>query len=295
LHIAEQGLPGNSELIRWKAYILRRRGGWNDALRDLQRARALDPRDSEAVTEVAFTLLNLRRYDEAASVYEDALALAPDYPAALTYQGMIPLLRDGTVASARETMIAIEQVSEVPWKYAHGWQAAICAGDFEQAEALARRVERVAGQWHEYPQALLLGWTLLLQGREQEAQPHFQEAAAGLRQDLQERPDDPRLYASLALSLAGLGQFEEALDQANRSVEIMPTERDIFVGNWMLQELAWVHVMAGNTKEAVETLDRILSVPSVWSVEALLIDPRVAPIRESAEFQALVDKHRQRS
>ena len=295
LHIAEQGLPGNSELIRWKAYILRRRGGWDDALRDLRRARSLDPRDSEAVAEVAFTLLNLRRYDEATRVYEDALVLAPDYPAALIYKAMIPLLRDGSVDSARGAMEAIEQVSEIQWKYAHGWQAAICAGDFERAETLVLEVERVAGQWHEYPQALLLGWTLLLDGQQRESQPHFETAATSLRQDLQERPNDPRLHASLALSLAGLRRFDEALEQAHKAVEIMPTERDIFVGNWMLQELAWVHVMAGNTAEAVQTLDRILSVPSVWSIEALLIDPRVAAIQESADFQALVAKHRQRS
>ena len=43
--VVEEGLPGDSELIRWKAYILRRRGYFEEALSDLQRARKRDPRD----------------------------------------------------------------------------------------------------------------------------------------------------------------------------------------------------------------------------------------------------------
>ena len=90
---------------------------------------------------------------------------------------------------------------------------------------------------------------------------------------------------------AGLGRKEEALREGRLSVELLPLEKDVFVGAWLLQDLAWIYTMTGESDAAVETLDRILSVPSLWSIEALLIDPRIEPLRNHTGFRELVKRH----
>jgi len=291
LSIAERGLPGNSELIRWKAFIVRRRGKWDQALHDLKRALALDPRDAEACMEVGFTLLNMRRYEEADVYFRDGLDLAPDYPAARIYGSLLPLLRDGSAASAQAAADGIEGVAEVQWKYAHGWQAMLAIGDFERAERMATATDRVTGQWHDYPQSVLLGWTYRLEGREADAAEQFAIAVRILEDDVSARPEDARLHTSLGLAYAGLGRFDEAIAAGQRGVELMPISRDTFTGTWLLQDLGWIYVMAGELDAAVDVLDRILEIPSVWSIELLLSDPRTNPLRDHEGFQALVDKY----
>ena len=49
---------------------------------------------------------------------------------------------------------------------------------------------------------------------------------------------------------------------------------------------------AGATELAIEQLDAYLSAPGEWSIEGLLPDPRLDPIRDDSRFQALVEKHR---
>jgi serine/threonine-protein kinase len=295
LQMAEHGLPGNSELLLWKAYIMRRLGAWEDALRDLSRAYQIDPRDPDAAVEVGFTLINLRRYDEAEEYLERAIVLAPTYPAAQVYAAMVAVLRDGTVEAAGNAADRIEATAGDPWRYAHGWQVLLYLRDYDRAVAFVSTVERVPGQWYDYPTPLLVGWTRLLQGRKEEAIDFLEQARAILEDDVSARPEDARLHGALGLAYAGLGLHASALLEGRRAVELMPIEKDTFVGSWQLQDLAWIQVLGGDPEAAVESLDRILSLPSVWSIEALLLDPRVDPLREHPAFRALVEKHRRPS
>jgi serine/threonine-protein kinase len=294
MNVALLGLPGNSELLRWLGYIARRLGDWDTALEHLQRARGLNPREAEATNEVGLTLLCMRRYDEALSHLDLALELAPHYPLARVYRAMTPVLRDGTEEAVSRAVQEFGEVPGGPWKYAHGWQLLLYARDFEGAIEFVTPVERVSGQWYDYPRSLLIGWSRFLQGRSDEAMAGFDEAVRILEPDLRANPDDARLHSSLALAYAGLGRKEEALREGRRSVEIVPLEMDAFTGAWLLQDLAWVYTMTGELDAAVETLDRVLSVPSVWSIEALLLDPRVDPLRGHGGFEKLVKKYRRR-
>ena len=295
LRIAEQGLPADAQLIRSKAYIVRRLGRWEEALRELERARALDPRDPEATLEVGITLLTLRRYDEAETYFDRALALAPEYPNARIYGALAPVLRDGSLEAARDAARKIEAAAPVPWKYVNGWQALLFTRDYDQAVDFVSAAGRVSGQFHDYPSPLLVGWTYLLQGRSEDAARELEAARTVLEADVRARPGDARLRSALGLAYAGLGRGEDALREGRRAVELMPIEKDAFVGAWQLQDLAWIYVMTGEPEAAVAALDRLLSMPSLWSIELLLLDPRIDPLRDHAGFRELVEKHRRSS
>ena len=102
---------------------------------------------------------------------------------------------------------------------------------------------------------------------------------------------DARLYTTLGIAYAGLGRFKDAIDAGERAVELMPIAKDTFVGTWLLQDLGWIYVMAGEYDAAVDAFERILEIPSFWSIELLLSDPRTNPLRDHAGFQGLVDKY----
>ena len=53
-----------------------------------------------------------------------------------------------------------------------------------------------------------------------------------------------------------------------------------------------VLLAAGDKGSAIQELDRYLSSPGYWSIEGLLPDPRLDPIRADSAFLALVEKHR---
>jgi hypothetical protein len=53
-----------------------------------------------------------------------------------------------------------------------------------------------------------------------------------------------------------------------------------------------IHVAAGDFESALQNLDIYLSGEGNWSIEGLLPDPRLDPIRDDPRFIALVDKYR---
>jgi tetratricopeptide (TPR) repeat protein len=215
----------------------------------------------------------------------------PEHYTAKIYRAFLPFVRDGSEASARAAGETLEHTTQSPWSYIHGWQAMISIGEFDRAARFVSVPERVWGQWYSYPQSLMLGWTYRLEGREG-AREQFTIAARQLEDEVAATPEDARLHTSLGIAYAGLGRSEEAVASALRGVKLMPIDKDVFVGCWLLQDLAWVYVMTGHPDAAVDAFDRILSMPSIFSIELLLADPRIDPLREHPGFLALVEKHK---
>ena len=152
--------------------------------------------------------------------------------------------------------------------------------------------ERVDGQWHDYPTSLLVAWVHQLQGENDLARVEAERARIVLEADIKARPDEAKLHSALGLAYALLGRGEKAVRAGQRSVELMPLERDVFVGAWILQDMAWIYLLSGEPDRAVEAFDQLLRVPSVWTAEVLLLDPRAKPLRDHSGFLELVELHR---
>jgi serine/threonine-protein kinase len=167
----------------------------------------------------------------------------------------------------------------------------ISARDFERAAVMAAAPGRIVGQWHDYPSSLLIGWTYRLEGRGGDAAEEFEAARLELEADLVERPDDARLHVALGIAYAGLGRHREAMASGLKAVRLMPIAKDTFVGTWLLQDLGWIYVMVGEYDEAVDIFNRILEVPSIWSIELLRSDPRSEPLHDHPGFKHLIDKY----
>ena len=59
-------------------------------------------------------------------------------------------------------------------------------------------------------------------------------------------------------------------------------------------DIVRVFAAAGDRDAALAELDAYLAASGQWSIEGLLPDPRLDPIRDDRRFQALVEKNRRK-
>ena len=78
LEIAAKTLPNDAGVFELKGYIQRRQGKQEEAVRSLERAIDLDPRNSFMLQQIALSYRHLRRFAEEKSVLDRALAIDPN-------------------------------------------------------------------------------------------------------------------------------------------------------------------------------------------------------------------------
>ncbi len=105
------------------------------------------------------------------------------------------------------------------------------------------------------------------------------------------RPHDYRIHASLGNALAGLGQKEEAIAAGKRAIELMPVEKDAYIGPQYIFDLARTYTLLGMQEEALAQIDLLLSIPAKFSVELLETSPRWDTLRDHPRYQEIVDKY----
>ena len=88
-----------------------------------------------------------------------------------------------------------------------------------------------------------------------------------------------------------LNRKEDAINIARQTLEMLPPERDAFLGVGNMASLAEIQAQTGAVKEAVDNLRRLLSIPAgeTISIARLKIDPVWDPIRNDPGFQQLLD------
>jgi hypothetical protein len=97
-----------------------------------------------------------------------------------------------------------------------------------------------------------------------------------------------RSYAGIAAALSGRG--DEAVAEGERAVALLSMEADAHAGAEILERLAQVYALTGHKRQAVETLDHLLSVPSRVTAHVLRMSPAYVPLRDDPAFRALVDR-----
>jgi tetratricopeptide (TPR) repeat protein len=71
-------LPGSSEVLEALASVTRREGNWNESVTYWEEALVLDPRNTELLSQAAFTYTMLRQFPAALKLYDRALDILPN-------------------------------------------------------------------------------------------------------------------------------------------------------------------------------------------------------------------------
>jgi len=285
--------PNNVDAIAALAYIERRQGQWQAALADLRHAMELDNQNPRRHFEIAVTLTEMRRYDEADQQLAQTLALEPHDYTAMTYRVRMLLVADKP-AAAREALAQIPAgvdplgaVSAL--RFESAWlardpRAALAALDGAPAWVMDARFQ------YTVPVELLRGRALSQVGDEQAAGRDFARARDELQEALTKQPDSPTLWGALGLAQSGLGDNAAAIRAGQRAVQLLPLSKDAFYGTVYALALAQVYCAAGDSRQAVKLLHELLTTSSGGAVSRALLrtNPTWDPIRKTPDFQALV-------
>ena len=196
-------------------------GQWDRAAAALQRAIALHPTDSHALTDLGNVYVRQRRLDEAMHTLQRALALDPDLPRASNTMGLAWLARDDPDRAEpyfREAIRIQPDLAE-----AHHNLASLLARRNAYAEAAHHFEEAIRSDPH-YADAYH-GYGLVL------ALTHaYPKAIEALSAAVREAPRLARAHTDLADVLALTGQAGAAAREYERAIAANPQEYEAHAG-----------------------------------------------------------------
>ena len=289
--LAQRSLPNDAAVPFLIAMVERRQGRWDDAIRHAEGAIALDPHNTTFISELASTYFILRRYEEAAKTLDNALTWKP---------------LDFTMAFLRAWV-------DKEWKADLGrWKAVVAGGagspaapnDLISARLVLALLER---NYHAAQEALDTPglaefddngfflpreWTqgIIAHGLGDNAQANSAFLAARQRaaSAVQESPDDARAVIVLAQIDAALGRKEDAIEEGERAVKLLPASKDAINGSLIVQKLARIYAQAGDVNRAVNFLEKQIPLPNGLSYGTLKLEQDWDPLRGDPRFEQLV-------
>jgi serine/threonine-protein kinase len=280
--------PTNVDLLVGAALAEQTQGRWDSAREHLARAGALDPRSANTARRTGFNLLFLRRYAEARTALERALALAPNNFVVIEQQAMVALAQgDLTGARAIVRAAATTAGTAAPLAYfATYWDLYWVLEDAQQQQVLAlppSAFDDDRGSW-----AIVRAQTYALGGNTVQARVYADSARLAFDEQLRESPEDAQRHAFRGLALAYLGRKAEAIAEGERAVRLAPISRNALSGAYLQHQLARIYLLVDEPEKALDQLEPLLRMPYFLSPGWLRIDPTFAPLKGNPRFERLV-------
>jgi serine/threonine-protein kinase len=305
---AGQDLPGDGRVYGWRAAILERAGRWDESTEAWTQAVELDPRNVAILQGQAYTYIFLRDYARAEQIYNRVLELRPDLSEAYLFKGaIIPFLRDGDFAAVQAALEhPLTESLDDNLRNTFGWYAATYERDYAKALEYVEnwQVDEYGRLFRYLFKESFFGATYRLAGQSELADRSFRAAIILIDAAIAEIESNPPkaipeehaiLLTARAEALAGLGQAEQASLFARQAIDLMPYTKDAVWASIIRHgAVRKVLVTAGDHDEAIATLETYLAAPGRLSIEGILPDPHMDPIRDDPRFVALVEKYKRR-
>ena len=294
LEIARQTLPNDARLFELKGYIERRRpsGNREEALRNLEHAIDLDPRNLYILQQTAISYDNLRRYRDEAAVLDRALRVEPNDVDTKVSRAA---LEHDWKANTRPIHQLIDELrAKDPaaiQNLAEDWL--VCALSERDApaatSALAALGENNFGSTDvNYSPRFLEGFIARMTRDDVKATVAFTAARVEQEKLVRARPDDGGALCVLGLIDAALGRKEEALSEGWRAAELLPVEKDAVSGPRIIVCLAKIAAWVGDNDLACEQLARAIRLWGPVTYGELKLMPWWDPLRGDPCFEEIV-------
>jgi TolB-like protein/Flp pilus assembly protein TadD len=297
LAIARRTLPNNPQVYEVSAWIDRRQGRWSDAVRDMERASELDPRNFFLATNVAAFYFGSRPlpYEKTRKALDRMLALKPNLidPRIDANGGLEMHWRGDTRRwhAAIDKILADEPASaNDPDMKAQRFRLAYFERDFDAAsralEALPQ--EDLDG----FSRDFWIGVVARAKGDVMAAKVAFTAARAKQEAAVQaasaRQPDFANALSTLGMIDAGLGRNEEALREGRQAIELAPIAKDWTDGPQVAFHLALVYAWTGERDLAIEQLELVSKIPGGPTYGILRLDPVWDSLRGDSRFEKIV-------
>jgi tetratricopeptide (TPR) repeat protein len=299
LQQAEQALPNDSDIVKTIAFIQRRLGHWEEALRGLRRAIELDPRDIDGYHNLALTYEALRRFPEALATVDRALAwelmdrrsedLLRMKVDILLATGELQALGSAPGETADMTRFISAGHALLERRYAD-------AQDILSRALANKSVAMSSTDAIENRGTLLvvLGLTQQRAGDLDAARATYQQVLQNARHILEATSPgssaEAEAHANLGWAYAGLSERESAIAEGQRAMAIIPSSKDLFLGPKYEENMARIYALLGDAEHAIPILKRLLHIPYLVPLTPakLRTNPTLEGISNDLRFQELI-------
>jgi serine/threonine-protein kinase len=293
LEIATETLPNDSRIFELKGYIARRQGHWEEAVRNLERAADLDPRNVDMLQQIALCYAYLRRYVEEKLVLDRALAIEPNNAEMRVTRAFVDLDWKADTRFLHQTIDSIRATNPVAMPSIAGdWLHCALA----ERDAIATKDALIASgenpPLHDeavhFNRPLMEGIIARMAKDDEKARSAFIAARTEQEKIVQAQPNYGPPLCVLGLIDAALGRKEEALREGRLAVELLPVEKDAINGPLMHEYFAMIAAWSGDNNLACEQLDIAIGYPSPLSYGRLKLLPFWDPLRGDPRFDKIV-------
>jgi TolB-like protein/Tfp pilus assembly protein PilF len=296
LEVARRTLPNDYSVFDLIGSVIRRQGKFEEALPYQDRAIELAPRTVHVLDNTAATYDALRRYAEAATLRDRALAIAPDDAGIKVRRALLELDWKGDTQPLHQTIDSIRKKNPAAFQsVANSWL--ICALDERDAAAAANALVALGEDFFAYDavqfnHTFIEGLLARMTRDESKAGAAFAAARAQQEKLVQAQPSYGPPLCVLGLIDAALGRKEDALREGRRAVELLPIEKDAVDGPAMIEYFAMIAAWVGDKDLAFEQLAKLIRQPSDLSYGDLKLMPWWDPLRGDPRFEKLVEEAR---
>jgi len=294
LEIARKTLPNDARLFELKGYIERRRpdGNQEEAVRDLERAIDLDPRNFLVLEQTALSYYFLGRYADEAAVLDRMLAIRPNDTETKVTRAFVELYWKADIRPLHQLMDELRAKGHgAIQSVAAGWlECALAERDpAAAADALAALGENTLGNTiPRYSPRFVEGLIARMTNDGAKARAAFIAARAEQDKLVRADPNDSGALCVLGLIDAALGRKEEALREGWRAVGLLPVEKDATNGRRVIAVLANIAAWVGDNDLACQQLAIVIHSRHEISYGELKLLPFWDPLRGDPRFEKIV-------
>lgn len=289
--------PNDPGALAAQGFVERRQGRLDAAIASLQRAFALDPRNSSLAVELGQTWMQGSRYLEAERAFQRALALDPHNLNAKGFLSNAILYASGDIPRAQAAAAGDDPELKLTRVALLSYQR-----KYQQALALLDGIPDTPDNFGSGtgggPKTMQQAELYRRMGNTARSRPLFAQMLPWVRAQLSQQQGIIQGFGwqYLAETELGLGHTTQALDAIAKVQAIIDHTRDHIYGPELMYFNSALYAEARRPDLAVPLLAKTLSSPGIginYSPVMLWLDPAWDPIRHDPGFQALLQKYAQ--
>jgi serine/threonine protein kinase/tetratricopeptide (TPR) repeat protein len=292
LKIVRQKLPNEPRIFELKGYIERRQGKQEEALRSLERAVELDPRNIFTLQQAAISYEFLRQYAEEKTMFDRALAIEPNDAETKVARAFVELDWKADTRPLHQVIDEIRGKDPAAIQHVSDSWLACALAERDPAAATSALVALGGNSFGDdalsFSRQFGEGLIARLTRDDGKARSAFTTARVEQEKIVQAQPNYGPALCVLGLIDASLGRKEDALREGWRAVELLPVEKDAVNGAHMIVCLAMIAAWIDDKDLACEQLAIALRYPSRITYGQLKLMPFWDPLRGDPCFEKIV-------
>ena len=295
LKIALRAEPNNPGLLLALGLRYVAAGRWEEGVAQLERAMRLDPRNPRVAWQAGVIYGRLRQNAKAMRAFNRVIDVSPDDYVVRLVKGHCYLRWRGSPDTLDAALRSIPPDWDDRGMATYGRYTVLRVR--RRYRDVLTTLDRTPTElsWDGliyHPKPLMRAEMYEALGESRAAHVQYEVARAMLSDSSAAHPNDPSIHSALGLAYAGLGRKREALEHANRAMQLVPISANSLSSTAFMGLAVEVFAHVGEFDRAFEMIELLLTMPSgrEITVPFLRAWPGFDPLRSDPRFAQLIER-----